>query len=128
MTKFLSEEWVNAFQEYGSGLPAMNFSIICQYEISGAPQGKVRYFVIFKDGKTTKAELGKSESPDCLVSTTHDEAISILHQRSTVAGSFMKGTLKIEGEYEKYLLGMNKVRSTNEWANMLLALREDLET
>tara|TARA_B100001094_G_scaffold127927_1_gene124021 strand:- start:43983 stop:44369 length:387 start_codon:yes stop_codon:yes gene_type:complete len=128
LSYLLSEQWVNTFQEYASGLPTMDISISCQYEISGAPQGKVRYFVIFKDGKIVKADLGKYDSPDCLVSTTQEEVISILHQRSSVTGSFMKGNLKIEGEYEKYLFGMNKVRSTKEWASMLLALRGDLET
>ena len=49
MTAGLTEEWVNSIAEFSSILPSENFSITLQFEISGAPEGKVRYYVIFEE-------------------------------------------------------------------------------
>ena len=126
MTAGLTEEWVNSIAEFSSILPSENFSITLQYEISGAPEGKVRYYVIFEEGKVTEAKIGKHSSPDCLISSTFSELVSILERNKAVTVSFIQGNLKVEGEYERYLLEMSSIRSTQEWGSMLKALREKL--
>ena len=75
-----------------------------------------------ENGKVTDAELGKHPSPNCSVSTTYKEVLSILQQEKSVTASFMQGNFKIDGEYEKYLLTMNAIRATKEWDNMQQAL------
>ena len=87
-----------------------------------APQGKVRYYIEIENGKVADAELGTHPSPNCSVSTTYKEVLSILQQEKSVTASFMQGNFKIDGEYEKYLLAMNGIRATKEWQNMQQAL------
>ena len=122
MRNLFTEEWLKTLKQLGSELPSMDLTVTCQYEISGAPQGKVRYYIDILKGKITDAELGKHPSPNCSISTTYKEVSSILQQEKSVEASFMQGNFKIDGEYEKYLLTMNAIRSTKEWQNMQQAL------
>jgi len=122
MRNLFTEEWLKTLKQLGSELPSMDLTVTCQYEISGAPQGKVRYYIDIQKGKVTDAELGKHPSPNCSISTTYKEVSSILQQEKSVEASFMQGNFKIDGEYEKYLLTMNAIRSTKEWQNMQQAL------
>ena len=122
MRNLFTEEWLKTLKQMGSELPSMDLTVTCQYEISGAPQGKVRYYIDIQKGKITDAELGKHPSPNCSISTTYKEVSSILQQEKSVEASFMQGNFKIDGEYEKYLLTMNAIRSTKEWQNMQQAL------
>jgi len=122
MRNLFTEEWLKTLKQLGSELPSMDLTVTCQYEISGAPQGKVRYYIDIQKGKITDAELGKHHSPNCSISTTYKEVSSILQQEKSVEASFMQGNFKIDGEYEKYLLTMNAIRSTKEWQNMQQAL------
>ena len=122
MRNLFTEEWLKTLKQLGSELPSMDLTVTCQYEISGAPQGKVRYYIDIQKGKITDAELGKHPSPNCSISTTYKEVSSILKQEKSVEASFMQGNFKIDGEYEKYLLTMNAIRSTKEWQNMQQAL------
>ena len=122
MRNLFTEEWLKTLKQLGSELPSMDLTVTCQYEISGAPQGKVRYYIDIQKGKITDAELGKHPSPNCSISTTYKEVSSVLQQEKSVEASFMQGNFKIDGEYEKYLLTMNAIRSTKEWQNMQQAL------
>ena len=122
MRNLFTEEWLKTLKQLGSELPSMDLTVTCQYEISGAHQGKVRYYIDIQKGKITDAELGKHPSPNCSISTTYKEVSSILQQEKSVEASFMQGNFKIDGEYEKYLLTMNAIRSTKEWQNMQQAL------
>ena len=122
MRNLFTEEWLKTLKQLGSELPSMDLTVTCQYEISGAPQGKVRYYIDIQKGKITDAELGKHPSPNCSISTTYKEVSSIFQQEKSVEASFMQGNFKIDGEYEKYLLTMNAIRSTKEWQNMQQAL------
>ena len=122
MRNLFTEEWLKTLKQLGSELPSMDLTVTCQYEISGAPQGKVRYYIDIQKGKITDAELGKHPSPNCSISTTYKEVSSILQQEKSVEASFMQGNFKIDGEYEKYLLSMNAIRSTMGWQNMQQAL------
>ena len=122
MRNLFTEEWLKTLKQLGSELPSMDLTVTCQYEISGAPQGKVRYYIDIQKGKITDAELGKHPSPNCSISTTYKEVSSILQQEKSVEASFMQGNFKIDGEYEKYLLTMNAIRATKEWQNMQQAL------
>ena len=122
MRDLFTEDWLKSLKKLGSELPSIDLTITCQYEISSAPQGKVRYYIEIENGKVKDAELGKHPSPNCSISTTYKEISSILQQKKSVATSFMQGNFKIEGEYEKYLLTMNAIRSTKEWLNMQQAL------
>ena len=122
MRNLFTEDWLKTLKQLGSELPSMDLTLTCQYEISGAPQGKVRYYIDIQKGKITDAELGKHPSPNCSISTTYKEVSSILQQEKSVEASFMQGNFKIDGEYEKYLLSMNAIRSTMGWQNMQQAL------
>ncbi len=122
MKDLFTEGWLKLLKELGSELPSIDLTITCQYEISGAPQGKVRYYIEIENGKVKNAELGKHPSPNCSISTTYKEVSSIFQQEKSVAASFMQGNFKIEGEYEKYLFTMNAIRETKEWQNMQQAL------
>ena len=96
MRNLFTEEWLKTLKQLGSELPSMDLTVTCQYEISGAPQGKVRYYIDIQKGKITDAELGKHPSPNCSISTTYKEVSSILQQEKSVTASFMQGNFKID--------------------------------
>ena len=72
MKDLFTEDWLNSLKKLGSELPAIDLTITCQYEISGAPQGKVRYYIEIENGKVTDAELG-----------THPSTRSVSSRRAT---------------------------------------------
>jgi len=52
MKDLFTEGWLKLLKELGSELPSIDLTITCQYEISGAPQGKVRYYIEIENGST----------------------------------------------------------------------------
>ena len=76
MADFLSDEWIEALQNLGSKLPKIQaVSVSCQYEISGTPDGKIRYYIVWKDGRVSEASKGKIDHPECRFTAKYEDAI-----------------------------------------------------
>ena len=111
---------VKFIKRTGIRIASIDLTITCQYEISGAPQGKVRYYIEIENGKVIDAELGNILRQTVLY-RQHKEVSSILQQEKSVSFIYARN-FKIDGEYEKYLLHNERHQGNKEWQNMQQAL------
>ena len=125
MADFLSDEWVEVLQNLGSKLPKIQgVSVSCQYEISGTPDGKIRYYIVWKDGKVSDVSKGKKDDPECRFTVKYEDAKEILFGKVSAEEAFMRGDLKIEGDYKKFLVDLHDWRQSLEYRQ----LWKDLES
>ena len=107
MTDFLSDEWFEALKNLGGKSPVFEgASLSCQYEISGTPEGKVRLYMTWKEGVLSDVSKGKLDNPDCLFNMKFEHAKELFFGDGSVEEAFMRGDLKIEGDYKKFLLDL----------------------
>jgi putative sterol carrier protein len=124
MADFLSDQWVEELKNLGSKLPKVQgASISCQYEISGTPEGKIRYYIVWKEGSVSEASKGKLDNPECRFTAKYDDIREILFGRISTEEAFMRGDLKVEGDYKKFLVDLHDWRHSPNYRK----LWEDLE-
>lgn len=125
MADFLSDEWVEALKNLGSKLSKIQgVSVSCQYEISGTPDGKIRYYIVWEDGKVSDVSKGKMDHPECRFTAKYEDAKEILAGKVSAEEAFMRGDLKIEGDYKKFLVDLHDWRQSLEYRQ----LWKDLES
>ena len=122
MSVFLSDEWFKKLENSAPELVSNEFSIISQYEISGTEQGKIRFFIVIESGQIKEVSKGKHQNADCVVTVKSSEGLKILSGEKSILGAFMQGDLKVEGNYRKYLLEMQKLRISEPWKEMCRSL------
>ncbi len=119
MADFLSDEWVDGLRMLGGELPPMQgASVSCQHEISGTPEGKVRFYTVWIDGVLSDVAKGKLDDPDCLISAKYENAKEILSGVNTAEAAFMQGDLKVEGDYKKFLIDLHGWRQSPEYKKL----------
>ena len=124
MADFLSDQWVGELKNLGSKLPKVQgASISCQYEISGTPEGKIRYYIVWKEGSVSEASKGKLDNPECRFTAKYDDIREIFFGRISTEEAFMRGDLKVEGDYKKFLVDLHDWRHSPNYRK----LWEDLE-
>tara|TARA_Y100001936_G_scaffold190781_1_gene189723 strand:+ start:267 stop:647 length:381 start_codon:yes stop_codon:yes gene_type:complete len=124
MADFLSDQWVEELKNLGSKLPKVQgASISCQYEISGTPEGKIRYYIVWKEGSVSEASKGKLDNPECRFTAKYDDIKEIFFGRISTEEAFMRGDLKVEGDYKKFLVDLHDWRHSPIYKK----LWEDLE-
>lgn len=124
MADFLSDQWVEELKNLGSKLPKVQgASISCQYEISGTPEGKIRYYIVWKEGSVSEASKGKLDNPECRFTAKYDDIREIFFGRISTEEAFMRGDLKVEGDYKKFLVDLHDWRHSPIYKK----LWEDLE-
>lgn len=103
--KFLSEEWaqamaeaVNADSTFQSVADGVELTV--QQEVSGAPDGDVKYFIGIKDGQAF-AEIGEGEGADLTVSQDYDTAVAIAKGDLNLQNAFMQGKVRVTGNLAK---------------------------
>tara|TARA_B100000686_G_scaffold354174_1_gene463053 strand:- start:1469 stop:1849 length:381 start_codon:yes stop_codon:yes gene_type:complete len=121
---FLSDDWIEDLRRLGGELPKVKgASISCQYEISGTPEGKIRFYTIWEDGVLCKVDTGKLDNPDCVIQAKYEHALDILHGRNKAEAAFMQGYLKVDGDYKKLLVDLHEWRGSAEYRKLWGDLR-----
>ena len=116
---FLSDEWVEALRMLGSELPKVSgASISCQYEISGSPDGKIRFYTVWEDGILIGVDKGKLDNPDCVILAKYEHARDFLHGGFKAEIAFMQGDLKVEGNYRKLLIDLYDWRQSAQYRKL----------
>ena len=108
----------------GKELPEVKgASISCQHEISGTPEGKIRFYTIWDDGVLSEVDTGKLDNPDCILLAKYEHALDILHGRNKAGAAFMQGDLKVDGDYKKLLVDLHEWRRSAEYRKLWENLR-----
>jgi hypothetical protein len=125
MPAFLSDEWLDELDRRGRELPSCEAAtIVCQHEISGAPEGKVRFYVVWDQGRLVEVAKGKHASPDCSLSASAADALSVLSGETEAEVAFMQGRLKVEGDYRLWMVDLAAWRAGEPMARLCRELAE----
>jgi len=128
VSSFLSDEWIESLRSLGNELPKVkDASVSCQHEISATPDGKVRFYTIWEDGRLVGVDKGKYPDPDCTITVKYPDALDILHGRKEPEVAFMQGDLKVEGNYRKLLMDLSTWRQSNPYRKMWQVLSTQSE-
>lgn len=120
---FLSEAWIAELAARGAELPeADGASLVLQHEIAGAPDGKVRFHLVWVDGKLETAALGKHAEPDIVVQAKAPEARKILAGQMSPDVAYMQGRLKVDGDYRRLLVDLRDWRASGPYVDLWAAM------
>ncbi len=120
---FLSDDWLAALAERGAALPETpGVDLVVAHEIAGAPDGKVRFVIEWRNGRIERAEAGKAPDADCVVQAKAPDARRVLAGDIAPEVAWMQGRLKIDGAYRSMLIDLREWRHSEPyralWADM----------
>jgi len=120
---FLSEDHFNAAREGLNSDPGFqnaiaNVELSVQFEVSGAPEGEVSYFLRVADG-AAKTDLGPLDGADVTVSSDYETSQAISKGELSVQMAFMTGKIKVGGNMAKIMMHQGVL---NEYARVLSGL------
>jgi len=120
---FLSEDHFNAAREGLNSDPGFqnaiaNVELSVQFEVSGAPEGEVSYFLRVADG-AAKTDLGPLDGADVTVSSDYETSQAISKGELNVQMAFMTGKIKVGGNMAKIMMHQGVL---NEYARVLSGL------
>ena len=122
--KLLSDEWLELVRERAAALPERpGVSLVMQHVVSGSPAGKVQCGVEVRDGRLVSCTIGKRADATCTVTWTYADALAAL-RGADLDVAFMRGSLKIDGDYRRFLLDLRSVFGTPEGTAFLAAVRD----
>lgn len=104
MGEFLTDEWFEMARGALAGLPAGGPTESVQYVVSGASAGKVQFVLAVTNGQLAALAAGKSDDVSCTVQLAAKDALAILKGSLSRDVAFMRGDLKIDGDYGAYVL------------------------
>lgn len=123
---FLSETWIEALAERGSALPEVDgVNLVIQHEIAGAPDGKVRFFLEWENGRLATASLGKHPEPNVMVQAKAPEALRVLKGDLSPDVAYMQGRLKVDGDYRRVLVDLRDWRQSAPYRDLWAAMAAD---
>ena len=123
--RFLSDDWFGLNLEAASGWPERpGVDCSANYEVTGAPDGKIRYHTVIRDGRLVEMASGKLADAEVGIVYKYADA------RAEVAGgehpdlAYMSGRMKLEGEYARWVYGLRPLLDSAEYDAFRLALAE----
>lgn len=112
MPKYLSSEWLDLHQEFGSRLPEIEgMTALVEQVVPSSPDGEVRYAVSYRDGQVVAATPGAADDPDVSLTTKYVDAVKLLNGELDINAAFMSGRMKVTGSTGK-LLGVLALQKT----------------
>jgi putative sterol carrier protein len=120
---FLSDEHFSAANEGLNSDPGFenaiaNVDLSVQFDVSGAPEGEVTYYLKVADG-TTETALGPLADADVTVSSDYETSQAISKGELNVQMAFMTGKIKVGGNMAKIMMHQGVL---NEYARVLSGL------
>lgn len=106
--KFLSAEWAKAVEDALNSHPGFNSAmgnadLGLQFNVSGAPDGDLAYY-LKASGGTTSLSLGSIDGADVTIGQTYDTATAIAKGDLNTQTAFMTGKLKVSGNLAKLMM------------------------
>jgi putative sterol carrier protein len=120
---FLSEEHFSAANEGLNSDPGFqnaiaNVDLSVQFDVTGAPEGEVSYYLKVADG-VTQTELGPLEDADVTVLSDYETSQAISKGELNVQMAFMTGKIKVGGNMAKIMMHQAVL---NDYARVLSGL------
>ena len=123
MAQFLSEDHFTAAQEAlnadaGFQNAIANVDLAVQFDVSGAPDGDLSYYLKIGDG-TAETASGPLDGADVTVSSDYDTSKAISKGELNVQMAFMTGKIKVGGNMAKIMMHQGVI---NDYARVLSGL------
>jgi putative sterol carrier protein len=105
--KFMSDEWLKEVEarlnkHEGFQTAAKGQSAKLQNEVSGTPQGDLRYWMQLDNG-TVSIGKGDLEGAEATLSQEYATAVAMSKGETTGQAAFMQGKLKVQGNLMKIM-------------------------
>lgn len=123
MITFLSNEHFTAATEALNSDPGFQNAIVgvslaVQFDVSGAPDGDVSYYLNVQDGSVT-TDAGTNPSADVSVASDYETSKAISKGELNVQMAFMSGKIKVGGNMAKIMMHQTVL---NDYARVLSGL------
>jgi putative sterol carrier protein len=128
MAAFLTDEWFAALRDEGSSWPVREgVSAALQFVIASSPSGKLQFVVRVVDGRITEIVMGKRDDVDCTLQCSYAQAAAIAKGELDREVAYMRGDLKVDGDYVAYVLRLQPLFESAEFAASCQSLRDRTE-
>ena len=132
--KLLSDEWLAFVREQAEALPVRDgATLVMQHVVSGSPAGgspaggsragKVQCRAELRDGQLVELEIGKRADATCTITWTYEDALAAL-RGDNLDVAFMRGRLKLDGDYRAFMYDLRAVFASPEGQALLAAVRD----
>ncbi len=123
MALFLSEDHFNAAREALNSDPGFqnaiaNVELGVQFDVSGAPDGDLTYYLKVGDG-SAETDTGPLEGADVTVASDYETSKAISRGELNVQMAFMTGKIKVGGNMAKIMMHQGVI---NDYARVLSGL------
>jgi putative sterol carrier protein len=124
MPAFLTDDWFAALRDAGASWPACEgASASVQFVVASSPSGKLQFVVRIVDGRLTEVEMGKRDPVDCTMQCSYAHAAAIASGELDREVAYMRGDLKIDGDYVAYILRLQPLFERDEFVASCQSLR-----
>ena len=128
MAAFLTDDWFAEAREVGAAWPAQEgVSAALQFVIASSPSGKLQFVVRVVDGRLTDITTGKSDQVDCTLQCSYAHAAAIVRGELDREVAYMRGDLKIDGDYAAYILRLQPLFESDAFVTSGQSLRDRTE-
>ncbi len=122
---FLSDEWfglnLGAASEWPER-PGVDCSV--NYEVTGAPDGKIRYHAVIHNGRLAEMASGKLADADVSIIYKYADARAEISGGDHPDLAYMSGRMKLEGDYGRWVFGLRPLLDSAEYDAFRAALAE----
>ena len=125
MAAFLTDEWFALLRDEAASWPSRpGIGATLQCVVASAPSGKLQFLVRFVDGRITEMAMGKRDPVDCTLQCSYAQAGAIVRGEVDREVAYMRGDLKVDGDYAAYVLRLHPLFESDEFAATCRSLRE----
>jgi hypothetical protein len=125
MAAFLTDEWFALLRDEAASWPSRpGVGATLQCVVASAPSGKLQFVLRFVDGRLTEMSMGKRDPVDCTLQCSYAQASALARGEVDREVAYMRGDLKIDGDYAAYILRLHPLFESKEFAATCQSLRE----
>ena len=127
MPKYLSQEWHEKVKELAKDQPDRpGASIRLQYNVTGGPDGDVKFWSVIEDGHLVDQQLGELEDAEVTLTQTWADLASVQKGELDANAAFMQGRVKVGGNMGK-LMSLLPLTGAPEYKALQTAIAEETE-
>jgi predicted lipid carrier protein YhbT len=98
VAKWLTQEWLDETRTLAADQPDRpGASARMQYEVTGGPDGDVKYYWVLEDGHLQESALGVLADAEVTLTTGWADALAIQKGELDANAAFMQGKVKVAG-------------------------------
>jgi len=128
MAAFLTDEWFALVRDAAASWPSRpGVDAALQWVVAAAPAGKTQFVVRVVDGRMTEIVMGKRDPVDCTLQCPYALAVALARGEVDRDVAYMRGDLKIDGDYVAYILRLHPLLESDEFVKTCQSLRDVTE-